>query len=488
MKNTHQICYIEGMINEETPFIGRKKELEDLRGLLQLKVASLAVIKGRRRVGKSRLAREFAKSFTYTYTFVGLAPTKGVLDHHQRNYFSSQMDQQGVLQTSGETWADLFLDVATHCSQGRVLIVFDEISWMGGGDPTFLGQLKTAWDEHFSKNPNLVLLLSGSQSTWIDDNILCDMNFVGRITYPLTLHELSLEDCRHFWGAQKDLVSPYELLKVLAVTGGIPGYLLRINPKQTAEENIQRLCFSRKGSLVREFDGLFSYLSSPRNQLYKKILLFLAEKNATGEQLSEALGKTKGGDITKYLNDLCENGFIAREFTWHLKDGAISKLSRYRLSDNYTRFYLKYMEQNKAGILRGQVLNLPNSWLGILGYQFENLVLSNSGRIQQLLGIQSSDIVCHGPYFQTETATRKGCQVDYLIQTKYNNLFVVEIKFKSDRIDSSIISEVQEKIALLEKPKGFSCRAVLIHVNGVVPSVVESDFFSKIIDFGSFVI
>ncbi len=474
-------------MNTETPFIGRKKELQDLRGLLQLKAASLAVIKGRRRVGKSRLIKEFAKEFTHSYTFVGLAPTKGVLDHHQRSYFIAQMDQQEILQTSEETWADLFLDVATHSSQGRVLVVFDEISWMGGSDPTFLGQLKTAWDEHFSKNPNLVLVLSGSQSTWIDDNILSDMNYVGRITYPLTLHELSLAECREFWGTQKDLVSSYEMLKILAVTGGVPGYLLRINPKETAEDNIRRLCFSRKGSLVREFEGLFSYLISPRNQIYKKILKLLAEKTATFEEIRESLMKKKGGDITKYLADLCENGFTTRNYTWHLKDGTISKLSCYRLSDNYTRFYLKYMETNKAGILRGQIFNLPPSWHGILGYQFENLVLSNSSRIQQLLGIPHTEIVCHGPFFQTKTATRKGCQIDYLIQTKYNNLFICEIKFRDDKIDSSIIPEIQEKIACLEKPKGFSCRAVLIHVNGVTQGVAQSDFFNAIIDFSTLI-
>jgi AAA+ ATPase superfamily predicted ATPase len=475
------------MINEELSFIGRKKELDGLRGLLQSKAASLAVIKGRRRIGKSRLAREFAKDFTYAYTFVGLAPTKGVVDQHQREFFLAQMDQQGILQQSGQRWSDLFLDVATHCAHGRVLIVFDEISWMGGHDPTFLGQLKTAWDEHFSNNPELVLLLSGSQSTWIDENILSDMNFVGRVTYPLTLHELSLEESSHFWGAQKDLVAPYEMLKVLAVTGGIPGYLLRIHPNQTAEDNIRRLCFDRKGSLVREFDGLFSYLISPRNRVYKQILRLLADRAATVEQILAHLAKKKGGDITKYLHDLCETGFVTRDHTWHVKDGAISKLSRYRLSDNYTRFYLKYIEPNKAGILRGQIQNLPSSWHSILGYQFENLVLANSDRIQQLLGIAAEEVVCHGPYFQTETATRQGCQIDYLIQTKYNNLFVFEIKFRDSTIETSIIAEVQEKIARLEKPKGYSCRAVLIHVNGVSRSVVEKGFFSAIIDFSNLI-
>jgi len=478
----------EGMSQENSPFIGRKKELEGLRGLLQLQAASLAVIKGRRRVGKSRLAREFAKDFPRAFFFMGLAPTKGILDHHQRDYFMAQMDQQGILQSSGDRWSDLFLDVAMHCIDGRVLIVFDEISWMGAHDATFLGQLKTAWDDHFSKNLELVLILSGSQSTWIDDNILNDMNFVGRITFPLSLQELSLEDCRHFWGAQKELVSSYEILKVLAITGAIPGYLLRINPNQSAEENIKRLCFDRKGSLVREFDGLFSYLASPRRQTYKNILYYLAEKSASLEQISLHLGKSKGGDLTRYLDDLCENGFIARDYTWHLQDGTISKLSRYRLSDNYTRFYLKYIGPNKAGILRGQIGNLPTSWHSILGYQFENLVLANSHRIQQILGIDAADIVCHGPYFQTETASRKGCQIDYLIQTKYNNLIIIEIKFKDDAIDSSVITEVQEKIARLEKPKGYSCRAVLIHVNGVSRSVVEKGFFSHIIDFSELIL
>ena len=44
-------------------FIGRKKELEDLNLLLRKKSASLVVIRGRRRIGKSRLIQEFVKFF-----------------------------------------------------------------------------------------------------------------------------------------------------------------------------------------------------------------------------------------------------------------------------------------------------------------------------------------------------------------------------------------------------------------------------------------
>lgn len=52
-----------------------------------------------------------------------------------------------------------------------MVIVLDEISWMGSKDPDFLGKLKDAWDYEFKTNPNLILILCGSVSSWIDKNI-----------------------------------------------------------------------------------------------------------------------------------------------------------------------------------------------------------------------------------------------------------------------------------------------------------------------------
>ena len=51
------------------PFFGREHELQILNNLLSKRTASLVVIKGRRRVGKSRLAEEFSKRLT-SYVFV----------------------------------------------------------------------------------------------------------------------------------------------------------------------------------------------------------------------------------------------------------------------------------------------------------------------------------------------------------------------------------------------------------------------------------
>ncbi|HAB98749.1 MAG TPA: ATPase, partial [Parachlamydiales bacterium] len=80
-----------------------------------------------------------------------------------------------------------------------------------------------------------------------------------------------------------------------------------------------------------------------------------------------------------------------------------------------------------------------------------------------------------------------GCQIDYLLQLKYNSLYLCEIKYSSKPIDLAVVKEVQKKIEALHHPKmRFSVRPVLIHVNGVAEAVRESGFFTHIIDFSQF--
>lgn len=471
------------MSNHDIPFFGREKELGALRELQKKKTASLVVIKGRRRIGKSRLASEFGKFFEKCLIFTGLPPTRGVGAKKQRKEFIRKLEELRIPRLPGNDWGDLFRDLAYGCKNGRTLIVLDEISWMGARDATFLGQLKTAWDEHFTRNPQLIMILSGSQSTWIEDNILKSTGFVGRISYRLTLRELPLSVCNLFWQKQAH-VSSYEKFKLLAVTGGIPRYLEEIQPHKSAEENIKLMCFESGGLLFNEFEQIFSDLFMRRSSTYKKIVRILAHKEATLEEISLALERTKGGDLSKYLDDLCETGFVTRDFSWHIKESLESKLSRFRLSDNYLRFYLRYIEPNRRRIEGGLFTGLPSGWLSILGLQFENLILNNRQTLRELLKIPPEEIVYDNSYFQTQTTSRRGCQVDYLVQTKYGTLYICEVKFKQGLIDLSVIEEVQEKISSLDRPKWISCRPVLIHVNGVMDSVKESDFFAHIIDFG----
>ena len=73
---------------------------------------------------------------------------------------------------------------------------------------------------YFSKNPELILILCGSISSWIEENILSSTGFVGRITIDLVLEELPLNVCNAFWQPKEKMISSYEKFKLLAITGG----------------------------------------------------------------------------------------------------------------------------------------------------------------------------------------------------------------------------------------------------------------------------
>lgn len=470
-------------------FIGRQTEMARLEGLLSKRSASLVVVRGRRRIGKSRLLKEFGKQMK-SFFFSGLPPkskTK-VTDRAQKKEFVNQLQQQGIPGVNPDDWSNLFWHLAQHTKEGRVLIVLDEISWMGSKDPNFLGKLKNAWDLHFSNNPQLILVLCGSISSWIEENILSSTGYLGRVAFDLYIEELPLNACNAFWQPNEHRISSYEKFKVLSVTGGVPLYLELIRPELSAEDNIREICFTRGGLLVREFEQIFSDLFLRRSNSYKAIVECLASGPKELVEIAAELGKNKGGVYNQYVADLVQAGYVKRDFTWHLKAGKGAKLSKYRLSDNYLRFYLKYIAPNELQIDSGlfaypSLTSLPG-WEIIMGMQFENLVVHNRASLWKLLGIVPSDIIMDGPFFQTHTLTHAGCQIDYLIQTRFHTLYLCEIKFSKNPIGVKVIEELEKKRERLVIPKHCSIRPVLIHVNGVEESLLDTRYFDKIIDFG----
>ncbi len=193
-----------------------------------------------------------------------------------------------------------------------------------------------------------------------------------------------------------------------------------------------------------------------------------------------------GGTFSEYLEELELSGFIRRDYAWSIKTGATSQLSRYRLRDNYLRFYLKYIEPRLDQIDKQQYLDVSLANLKgfetVIGLQIENLILNNRRLLHRAMEIDPNTIVNDNPYFQNATTKQQGCQIDYLIQTKYKTLYVFEIKFSRQAVTKQVIKQVQEKIKRLQLPKGFACLPVLIVAGDADPAVIEEDFFVKIID------
>ena len=470
-----------------SPFVGRTAELAELRRLLSGQQANLVIVEGRRRIGKSRLVEEFGKG-QRLLQFVGLAPAPGTDAQTQRDEFSRLLSHHtGLPKLTSEDWATLFQLLARETSRGRVIILLDEISWMAHGDATFLSKLKTAWDLHFSKNPKLMLILCGSVSSWIQKNIVSSTAFLGRPSRDIKLDELTLPECNQFWPSQAR-ISAYEKLKLLCVTGGVPRYLELIDTRMSAEDNIRRLLFSKNSVLLSEFNFIFSDTFGARSEIYRRIVAGLVKGPASLTEILAAAERTKTGDYSEYLNDMVTAGFLARDYTWKPATGEISKLSHYRLKDNFIRFYLRYVATNRprieSGLFEGRSLASLPGWDSMLALQFENLVLNNGRKVIECLDLPLEDVAFASPFFQRRTLVQAGCQIDLAIQTRFNTIYVCEIKFSRSELKPAVIAAVEEKVQRLKLPRHFSVRPVLVHVNGVHRDILDSRFFTQIIDFG----
>ena len=471
-------------------FIGRKQELRKLKDLSQLQRPILAVIMGRRRIGKSRLAEEFSRGKIFL-PFSGLAPVPHMSAQDQRDAFARKFCEHFKLPPlTFLDWSDAFAHLSEHLTDKPTVILFDEMSWMGAKDHTFISKLKVWWDLTLQRYPNVFLIFCGSVSTWIEENILNSTAFFGRVSIQINLEDLSLPECYEFLKQIGFKGSTHDIVKILSVTGGIPWYLEQIEPNKTADENLKDLCFKKNGLLVNEIDKVFHDLFSDRGAIYKEIVHILSKGMRSREEIRTELNYAKSGSLSDHLKALIISGFVSQHYDWSLKTGKMGKKSLYRLSDNYLRFFIKYIEPNLPKVNTNSFRDLSLSqlpgWESMMGFQVENMLLKNRHLILKALDIQSSDIVAENPYIQRPLARQRGCQIDYLIQTHMNNLFVCEFKFKRGEIGLEIIDEMKEKIGRFSKPRGYGIAPVLIHIGGVTESVYDKRYFYRIIDIADF--
>lgn len=467
-------------------FVGREEQLEQLKALWRKPVASLVTCRGRRRIGKSTLIEEFARRNRVRLIKVeGVEPQPGVNNQTQLNAFAQQLSEQtGCEDSKLENWFKAFARLAKVLNpREKTVVLIDEISWMGKYDVAFTGELKYAWDNRFSKNPKLIMVLCGSVSSWIDKKILKSRGFVGRPSLNLLVPELSMRECAAFWRRGGCRASTTDIIDVLSVVGGVPKYLENIDPALSADENIKRLCFMPGALLVGEFNEIFNDALDAQLGLKKRILVALGDGKKSPTEIADELKLENNGHLSGYLNELETAGFIAKDTGLNPCTGKMSNVVRYRISDNYTRFYLKFIEPNRELIRKGtftfaSLAQLPG-WDVMLGLQFESLIYNNLREVMHRIGLDHTLILSAAPYIQNPTARTAGCQIDLLVQTRRMQ-YVIEIK-RRDSIGEWVVAEVEEKLSKFRASRAASVVPVLVYDGNLSRRVQADGYFGWII-------
>lgn len=467
-------------------FIGREEQLKLLDALWGRDSGVLVTCRGRRRIGKSTLIEEFAlRSGARFISIEGLAPHKRMTDAIQRKRFCEKVAEYAMRSTEeSETWSLAFSQLNGLLSgEGRTVVLLDEISWMGGWNPDFAGYLKEAWDKRLRKHPNLIFVLCGSVSAWIVENILNSTGFVGRNSLDIELKELSIRDSVLIWGSCAERMSTREKLDMLSVTGGVPKYLEEVRPSLSVDENVRQMCFMPNGILFREFDETFNQVFGRKAKARGRILRELVSHPRTVAEIAAKDKARVSGAYSKTLEDLCRAGYVMRDDGLNPLTGKLVRRARFRVCDNYVRFYLHYIEPRREAIRRGllefsSIEQLPGLQ-AFYGFQFENLILNHINDLFPHLGIDKSLVLSAFPYVQMPTKRHRGCQVDLLIQTQ-RTLIVVEIK-RCKEIGYEVVDEVAEKVKRLAYDKNLSVRTALVYDGRLSPRIEADRFFDFVI-------
>lgn len=467
-------------------FYGRVEQIEELSALWGKMVASLVTCRGRRRVGKSTLIEQFAEKTDSRFLVIeGVKPRREYSDVDERKAFALQLSAQTQCErTIPEDWLSAFkrLDSLIDDSR-RTVVLLDEISWLGHYDPMFCDLVKIAWDTLWKKHDRLVVVLCGSVSSWIKENIIDNGEFVGRRSLDVVVEELPLCECIKFWGNRRNRVELREILDVLSVTGGIPKYLEEIKPGLSAAENIRLMCFRPKGVLREDFDDMFSDVITRQPKFTASVLRTLVDGPRSVQEIAGILGIEKGGRLSDALVALSEAGFVSQDADRNPETGAEIRERCYRLKDNYARFYLKYIEPAKSAIDGGAYdfngLDRLPGWESQMGLQFENMVVNHYRMLLPKLHLSGALIFSAAPY-RKSGIRGAGCQIDLLLQAK-RFLYLIEVK-RQQEIGREVIHEMEEKITRLAKPDGVSVRTALVYEGHVAPIVETEGFFDVLIN------
>ena len=474
----------------KTLFFGRENQMEDLGRLWTKRTSSFVTCRGRRRIGKSTLIEKFAEVSGARFLKIeGLRPTVGMTDATEREYFVQQLAKISKRrQRPAGNWLEAFAQLDEIIDDRvRTVLLLDEISWMGNFDPKFSGTLKTMWDNAFKKHNRLVFVVCGSVSSWIKEHIIDDGSFYGRRSLDIVVPELPLSECVKFWGKAASRLDLREIIDVLSVTGGIPRYLEEISAVYSADENIRGMAFRPESLLRTDFDEMFRDAITRQPTLCGKILRELVDAPLSAAELAERFSVDRNGNISKALEQLVETGLVSCDGGKNPQTGKAVREKHYRLRDNYSRFYLKYIEPDKEVIDQSQYelgsLEQLDGWESVKGLAFENLVLNNAAALKPLLGIGKASLTSVAPFRRTgsRNGRRSGLQIDLLVQTR-RSVYLVEVK-RQRSIGREVIKEMEEKVALLPVRKGVSVRTALVYDGELAPIVEADGYFDAIIPF-----
>lgn len=429
-------------------FIGRETELGTLERLYRHKGFRMAVVYGRRRVGKTALLSEFCRGkqalfFTaqqknttanlrvfsrQVYEFLGLPASTPPLPSWDEalSYFAQRLEESGQ----------------------HVVFVFDEFPYAAEADPSLPSIMQIAIDHQFSKT-NTCLILCGSNESFMEGKVLGSKSpLYGRRHVQIRLRPFNYYDAAQFVPG----LSPEDRVTCYAAFGGTPYYLEQLDADMSLAENIEALFFDLSGTLYVEPQMLLRQeLREPA--VYASVLDAVGSGATVPKQIAERAGVDENA-IGSYLAALVRLDILQRIVPFG-ENPSRSRKGRYSIKDPFFAFWYRFVSPSTGAIEQGlgravarQALE-KSSLSEYVGHQFENVCMQWVVR-RALSGLLPFLPTEFGRWWGTDPSLREQVDVDVVAASSAERrLLVGECKWRGSFNETEAVKTLERRACLL---------------------------------------
>ncbi len=409
---------------------GRLAQIEIMRKALEKNHSTFAAVTGRRRVGKTYLIRQvYEKNICFSITGIQNADSKTQITNFSQKIAEYNTNKQVIGKVTN--WQEVFILLKQYLiglpKNKKQVIFIDELPWIASAKSGFMQLLAHLWNDYLSQEKHFILVICGSATSWITQNIINDKGgFHNRVNLPLHLKPFTMAETKLFLESKNINFTDTGIAEIYMVLGGLPYYLEQINKGESPTKAIERLCFSETGILKNEYNNLYKALFSYWEN-HEAIVAALATAH-TGLSREDLLKKSKvqaGGPYTRAISDLIITGFVAETIPF----GKKKRGTVYRLVDEFSVFYHRFMKGNeKKDSSVWPIISNSQNYKIWKGFAFETLCMKHVEEIKNALGIRNvyTEI---SSFTKQGTPNDEGFQIDLIIDRKDAAINICECKF-----------------------------------------------------------
>lgn len=325
-------------------FYNRNTEIAQLQQIKEMAYSDhskLTVITGRRRIGKTSLILNALKDETIIYLFVSRKSEADLC----KNFCAEIERQLSVFVPTMNSFIGVFRFLMEQGKNQKFTLVLDEFQEFININESVYSDIQNYWDQ-YRTTTNVNFIVSGSIYSLMT-KIFQDRKepLFGRADAMIKLTPFTTSVLKEIMSDYKPDYTNDELLALFTYTGGVPKYveLLVDNKALTIPKMIKYICQS-DSPFIDEGRNLLIQEFGKKYGNYFSILDAISSGLNTQSKIEAFMGeKSIGGQLNK-LETIYE--VIKKQRPIFAKDG--SQTVRYEMSDNFLRFWFRYLERNRT--------------------------------------------------------------------------------------------------------------------------------------------